>query len=124
MYAGIQDVRKALRGIGEEVIPDTSENKFSIEQAILKASRMVDLVVSCNFQVPDLVPLPIREITVDLACSFCLEYVFQEQGDSWCQQAQNLYKRSLDMLREIRDGRVSADLLPRSGVPSGLWVAS
>ncbi len=97
MYAGIQDVRKALRGIGEEVIPDASSSRFSIEQAILKASRMVDLVVSCNFQV---------------------------QGDSWCQQAQNLYKRSLDMLREIRDGRISADLLPRSGVPSGLWVSS
>lgn len=123
MHTTTENVRKALKGVDSSVIPDESSDGFSIELAINKASRLVDVVLSGFFAVPETIPPIIQEITTDLAVAFCLDWIYMEENSGYCQAAHNKYKRSLDLLKDIRDGKMDANLTKKETFNSGLWVS-
>lgn len=123
MHTTAENVRKALKGVDSSVIPDASEDGFSIELAISKASRLVDVVLSGYFTVPEDTPPIIGEIATDLAVAFCLDWIYMEENSGYCQAAHNKYKRSLDLLKDIRDGKMDAGLVKKVAFNSGLWVS-
>lgn len=123
MHTTAENVRKALKGVDSSVIPDSSEDGFSIDLAISKASRLADVVLSGYFTVPEATPPIIEEITTDLAVAFCLDWIYMEENSGYCQAAHNKYKRSLDLLKDIRDGKMDAGLMKKEAFNSGLWVS-
>lgn len=123
MYTDVQKVRLELKGVDSSVVPDTSDDVFSLETAVKKACAIVDAYIGIGWIVPEPVPELICQATTDLSAGFVLEWLYSEGVDSSTAVWETRMKRAKEMLEKIADGRIEAGLFPKTDDVGGVWIA-
>lgn len=122
MYTDIQKVRLQLKGVDSSLVPDTSDDAFSLETAISKARAIIDAYLGSRWIVPEPVPELVSQTATDLSVGFVLEWIYSEGVDSSVLPWETRFKRAKDTLEKIADGRIDAGLQPKTEDDGGVWI--
>lgn len=123
MYTTKEKVRAELKGVDSVLVPDTSEDGFSLETAITKASAIVDAYLGASWSVPEPTPEIVASACTDLATGLVLEWLYSEGTEGYPPIYESRIKRAKDLLEKMADGRIEAGLTSRSSSTGGVWVA-
>jgi phage gp36-like protein len=122
MYTDVQKVRLELKGVDSSIVPDNSDDVFSLVTAITKACAIVDAYIGVNWSVPESVPDLVCQAATDLSVGFVLEWLYSEGVEASVGVWESKIRNVKDMLEKIANGRIEAGLLPKSDDVGGVWV--
>lgn len=123
MYTTKEKVRAELKGVDTVLVPDTSEDGFSLETAITKASAIVDAYLGASWTVPEPTPEIVASACTDLATGLVLEWLYSEGAEGYPPVYETRIRRAKDLLEKMADGRIEAGLASKSESTGGVWVA-
>lgn len=123
MYTDVQKVRRELKGVDSDLVPDSSETAFSLGTAIAKACAIINAYLGANWTVPTPVPELITQVATDLSVGLVLEWLYSEGVEASAGVWESKIKRAKELLEKMADGRIEADLLPKTQDVGGVWVA-
>ena len=106
MYCSVQDVKDEYnQDVLVQLTDDTNTgliNDSVIEKQITRANNIIDLYVSGKYETP----LETKSIITQIAVELTL-YFLHERGNSVTETTENIYKRNIKLLEEVKKNLIT-----------------